>query len=272
MSLSDVSARMLVAAAVVRAGPRVMTLVHPAVRAHGVEEQLLDWAHGQAPDATVETESLTDARSRLFASRGLTQVFAEDVMRISLAEPVPAPVWPDGITLTNWSGDVAARFHAVWETAFRERPGFSGTPAEEWIVDVSEEEAFRPAWSVLATHDRLGDVGFVVGTVGWIDQVGVAPAARGGGLGAALVRESLSRMRTDGASEAWLNVNVDNPARLLYERLGFRIKGRRARFQPGPPAAGPGSSAAGPGSAAAGPGSSAAGPGSAAAGPGSAAG
>jgi mycothiol synthase len=214
-----------------------MTLVHPAVRAHGIEEQLLDWAHGQAPDATVETESLTDARSRLFADRGLTQVFAEDVMRISLAEPVPAPVWPDGITLTGWSPDAAERFHAVWEAAFRERPGFPGTPAAEWIEDVAEEDAFRPAWSMLATHDRLSDIGFVVTTVGWIDQVGVVPAARGRGLGAALVRESLTRMRAAGATEAWLNVNVDNPAGRLYERLGFWIEGRRARFRPGSSAA-----------------------------------
>ena len=35
----------------------------------------------------------------------------------------------------------------------------------------------------------------------------------------------------DGAKEAWLNVNVDNPAAGLYRKLGFTDRGRRARFR-----------------------------------------
>jgi mycothiol synthase len=59
----------------------------------------------------------------------------------------------------------------------------------------------------------------------------VLPAARGRGLGAALVREALHRMRADGATAVMLDVNVDNPARALYRRLGFTVLGRRARFE-----------------------------------------
>lgn len=239
----------LLAAAVLRDGPRLMTLVHPSVRGAGLEEDLLDWGLGLAPAATVETESLTGARERLFASRGLRQVFAECVMRIGLTEPVPAPVWPTGVTVTTWSAADAGRFHAVYHAAFRERPGYSSRPAQEWIEAVTEDDQFRASWSLLATDDRLGDVGFVAALYGWIDQVGVVPAARGIGLGAALVRESLSRMRAGGVPEAWLNVNVDNPAQRLYERLGFRVTGRRARFQAGQPGSGAdqGGSTSGPG-------------------------
>jgi mycothiol synthase len=89
---------------------------------------------------------------------------------------------------------------------------------------------------VLASVPGPGDAGFITATVGWIDQVGVAPDARGSGLGAALIGESLARMRADGATEAWLNVNVNNPASRLYRRLGFEDRGRRARFQPDTPA------------------------------------
>ena len=223
----------LVAAAVVRDGPRATTLVRPSVRGRGFEAELLDWALGLAPEATVETESLTAERERLFASRRLRQVFAEDVMRHGLEEPVPSPDWPAGVSLTGWSSTAARRFHAVYDAAFRERPGYPGWSAEDWIDSVTEEETFRPDWSLLATDHRLGDVGFVTAAVGWIDQVGVVPAGRGRGLGAALVRESLRRMRADGATEAWLNVNVDNPAGRLYRRLGFELKGRRARFEAG---------------------------------------
>ena len=66
---------------------------------------------------------------------------------------------------------------------------------------------------------------------GWIDQVGVMPYARGHGLGAALVLQALTSMRAAGGTEAWLCVNVTNPARRLYERLGFTVAGRRARFR-----------------------------------------
>jgi ribosomal protein S18 acetylase RimI-like enzyme len=84
---------------------------------------------------------------------------------------------------------------------------------------------------VIATVPGRGDIGFVTAAVGWIVQVGVVPAARGEGLGAALIREALTRMQDDGATEAWLDVNVNNPAAKLYERLGFRHQGRRARYQ-----------------------------------------
>jgi len=65
--------------------------------------------------------------------------------------------------------------------------------------------------------------------------VGVRPEQRGRRLGAGLMVEALCRMRDDGAEAALLDVNVDNPAGRLYERLGFALLGRRARFVRGTP-------------------------------------
>ena len=180
----------------------------------------------------METEGLTPAAEALFVSRGLRQIFAEDVMRIDLTGAVPEPVWPDGTVLATWSDATAGRFAAVHDAAFRDRPGFPGRPAAEWIADVAEDEDFRPDWSVLAAVPELGDAGFVTAAVGWIVQVGVIPPARGHGLGVALVTESLDRQRSAGETEAWLDVNVDNPgAAALYRRLGFTPAGRRARYR-----------------------------------------
>jgi len=230
----------LIAAGAVRASPSgagsiATGLVDPAARGRGIGSSLLDWALAvSGRPVTVETESLTPATERLYTSRGLRQVFAENVMRIDLTTPpaaAPPGPWPAGTVLADWSDATAERFFAVYEAAFRERPGFPGWTAPEWIDGVADDDEFRPAWSVLAELPDLGDAGFVTATVGWIDQVGVAPAARGRGLGAALIGESLARMRADGATEAWLNVNVDNRADRLYRRLGFADRGRRARFQ-----------------------------------------
>jgi ribosomal protein S18 acetylase RimI-like enzyme len=184
---------------------------------------------------TVETESLTAEADALFVSRGLRQFFAEDVMRIDLSRPLPTPlaVFPPGTTLTTWSAESAPRFHAVYEAAFRDRPHFPGDPAAEWIAEYDEDDEFRPGWSLLAATPDQGDVAFVTAAEGWIVQVGVDPAARGRGLAKALVQSALSRMTP---TEAWLNVNVDNPgAAALYRRLGFTGAGRRARYRTGPP-------------------------------------
>jgi ribosomal protein S18 acetylase RimI-like enzyme len=126
---------------------------------------------------------------------------------------------------------VAERFHAVYAASFRGRPGFIREPAADWIASHDEDD-FRPDWSVLATVPGLGDAGFITAALGWVVQVGVVPSGRGRGIGAALIRESLSRMAAHGTTEAWLNVNVNNPgAAALYRRLGFVDRGRRARFR-----------------------------------------
>jgi mycothiol synthase len=210
-------------------------LVDPDFRARGIGSRLLNWGlaragHQQQP-ITIETESLTPAAEALFADRGLRQVFAEDVMRIDLADGVPDAVWPAGTRLADWSAADAPRFHQVYAAAFRERPGFPDRPAGEWIADVTEDDEFRPQWSVLATLPDLGDAGFVTAAVDWIVQVGVVPAGRGRGIGGALVAEALRRMRADGAIHAWLDVNVDNTAVRLYRKVGFEHRGRRARYQ-----------------------------------------
>lgn len=236
---------LLVAAGALRpgttgSGATFVGLVDPAKRGRGLGAHLLDWGLDEAArvagPVTVETESLTAQAEALFGARGLRQVFAEDVMRVDLTRAVPdqaAPDggWPDGTTLAVWSAQTAARFHRVYEAAFRERPGFPGWPADQWIAETADDDEFRPDWSVLATAPGLGDAGFVTAAIGWIVQVGVIPSARGRGIGAALVTEALRRMGADGATHAWLDVNIDNPAVRLYRRLGFAHRGRRARYQ-----------------------------------------
>ena len=264
-------------------GATATGMVDPRWRRRGIGARLLDRAletargvangltpagsPGRAGRVSVETESLTPAVAQLFASRGLRQVFAEDIMRFDLVAPaaeapdaggaegldaggaegldagraeasdvraaavaVPTPVWPAGTRLTDWTDETASRFFAVYAASFRDRPGFPGWSAEQWI-SWSVDDGFRPGWSVLATVPEVGDAGFVTCADGWIVQVGVVPVARGRGLGAALVGEALRRMSADGAREALLDVNVDNPAGRLYRRLGFAVLGRRARFE-----------------------------------------
>ncbi len=57
-----------------------------------------------------------------------------------------------------------------------------------------------------------------------IMQIQIAPELQGRGIGAALVREVIAEARVAKAALT-LSVLKVNPARALYERLGFRVEG-----------------------------------------------
>ena len=89
---------------------------------------------------------------------------------------------------------------------------------------------------VLAAKDRqlLGAVVFLrTGMGGYVPGnlllfVSVAPERRGRGLGRALIEQGLAQC--DGPVK--LHVEYDNPAKRLYERVGFTSKYAEMRYQP----------------------------------------
>lgn len=56
--------------------------------------------------------------------------------------------------------------------------------------------------------------------------IGVVPARRGRGVGSALLAALIEQARVGGHPAISLSVEDGNPARLLYERAGFRAVGR----------------------------------------------
>ena len=212
-------------------------LVHPAKRRLGIGGHGFDWAAQEAQRAgraelRAETESLNNGAHALYLSKGLYQVLAEDVMQLDARTPVPLAHAPSGLTLSHWGQADPARFYAVYQAAFRERPGFPGWPQARWVDWISDDDDFRPAWTLLASLDGA-DVAFVAGAAtGWISQMGVVPSARGKDIGALLIAEAVRCMRSAGETSVTLNVNVNNPhAAALYRRLGFARIGRRAKYQ-----------------------------------------
>src|SRR6266567_1904329 len=209
-------------------------LVHPAWRRRGIGERAFDWAAREVGDGALraETEALSEGAHALYLSKGLSQVFAEDVMQLAGRAHPPATHAPEGLILSQWDQADPARYYAVYQASFRDRPGFPGWAQERWIEWISDDEDFRPEWTLLATTDG-NDVGFIVGeATGWIVQMGVVPTARGKDIGARLIAEAVQRMRSAGETTITLNVNVDNPhATALYSRFGFTRTGRRARYE-----------------------------------------
>jgi mycothiol synthase len=188
---------------------------------------------GGAPVQAV-SEALTDDEVARWGSLGFDLVFEELAMELDLTAAPHRPVsWPAGTRVMNWDADAAAFSFAVYDAAFRDRPGFPGWSRLEWTERLTGDDDFLPAASMCALSGNL-PVGFVVSRRGWIDQVGVIPTHRRQGLAAALVAEATCRMRAQGMSVARLHVNTNNPGALAaWRALGWQVAGRRGRFERG---------------------------------------
>jgi ribosomal protein S18 acetylase RimI-like enzyme len=69
------------------------------------------------------------------------------------------------------------------------------------------------------------------GIVGYIQTLEVAPARRGHGIGAELLRRAEGSARKLGARILWLHVHEDNPAAIrLYQAHGYRRTGKLENY------------------------------------------
>jgi ribosomal protein S18 acetylase RimI-like enzyme len=183
----------------------------------------------------VSTESLTNSASRLYQAHGFEPAMEELVMRRDLHLPLPDLPLPPSVTVTSWEPNLADQFFQAYHASFRDRPGFPGWSAAEWIGRRIDDENARHKWSLLARSADV-PVGFLTaGTEhpgGFVVQVGVIPEQRRRGLGSALMVETMRRMQAAGEIATQLTVNVNNPGAIqTYAHLDFETVGRRARYE-----------------------------------------
>ncbi|MEU5562678.1 GNAT family N-acetyltransferase [Micromonospora musae] len=214
------------------AGPATTTgLVHPDRRGQGLGTRLITWAAERAGDSDLllTTETWSADADRLLTAHGFHRTFAESVLRHDL-DAVPAVAQPDSVRTEPVTAGVGGELFSTYCAAFADRPGFVTPDADEWLAELLEDDEYRPDLSLLARAPDGQPVGFVnvIGT--WVDQVGVVPTWRKRRVGAYLVGSVLRSLAAEGAPQAWLCVNDDNPAGVLYRRLGFVDAGRRARY------------------------------------------
>jgi ribosomal-protein-alanine N-acetyltransferase len=117
----------------------------------------------------------------------------------------------------------AAALAAIHAAAFRD--------AEAWSAAVIAGQLAHPA--CFALIDPAGGMllARVAADEAEILTLGVAPAARRGGIGRGLVAAAMRRAAAAGAATMFLEVaSTNTPARALYEAAGFVRVGRRARY------------------------------------------
>ena len=228
-------------------GPSGELVIHPAYRRQGLgllltralvaeagERPLRLWAHGDLP-----------AAARLAAAAGFERVRALWQMRRSLQSRLDRPELADGVTVRTF---VVGQDEDEW-TDLNSR-AFAGHPEQgAWTrgdLDLREREPwFDPDGFFLA--ERGGKlIGFhwtkiheapdheardleaqdqetrAHEPIGEVYVVGVAPEARGTGLGRALTLVGLRYLRSRGLFQVMLYVDESNTAAIgLYESLGF---------------------------------------------------
>ena len=190
------------------------------------------------PPKRITCEHLTDEIIAEYQNSGFTLAFAEEVMCFDLSQAIPSIALPSDIACLPWNAEHIPAFFAVYQAAFRERPGFPYWSMEQWVHWHTNDATFRPDLTLLAMAQEQ-PVAFIASTddaelpqqIGWIGQLGVHPQWRGRGLAAALISQNLLAWRSEGKHAVMLDVNVNNPGAMhLYQRLGFTVVGRRGAF------------------------------------------
>lgn len=220
---------------------RLYARTHPAATGTGVGSALLEFcesrAHELAPDQARElttTSWAADERApELLAGRGFAPVRYFLRMKIAV-EAVPARLaWRAGVDVVPFSdGSVEDdALYRAWRDAFAGHWGRSDQgPAAFWMERRNPEREvypFDPSLWFVAT--RAGEVvGFSLceqnGELGRVAEIGVVEAARGEGLGFALLVHSFHELRDRGAAEIVLEVDAENvtSAVRLYTKAGMK--------------------------------------------------
>lgn len=215
----------------IRGGFTASGLVHPSAYGQGLGLELARWVREHSKGATIHLamESVSPEAEELFANIGLHRTFSETVMRHDLKH-IPFVRLADDLVSLPFTEDLSETFHKAYEQSFQDQPGYDKGAATAWGAWLREQEGFLPEASRVMIDKTGHVVGFVTVSEDWIEEVGVVPAWRGKGVGAHLVVRTLRAMQKRGAERVWLAVGSDNPARSLYERLGFKRYGTRARY------------------------------------------
>jgi ribosomal protein S18 acetylase RimI-like enzyme len=156
---------------------------------------------------------------------------------VELGTPVVGSVAP-GITVREATereigvvADMAAQLHD--NTRFANDPAIPGAKVAELYRRYILRDASTAGWSVLVAQRGGAIIGYAThgpndrespGDTGTIGLIGVAPEARGLGLGASLIAQGVQRENDAGRSRmSVVTQGGSRPALAMYQRAGFVV-------------------------------------------------
>jgi len=213
-------------------------VVHPAHRGRGIGAALLARIEARAIEMMAGVHGARvrqsvnagdQAAAAMLRSRGLRLVRHFWHMSIELPADVVAGPAPSGIAITSLrSQDDLRPVHVVLDEAFVDHWDHQSGPFEDWAQDRAQGSDYEPALWRLAWEDRrlVGALTAAVrGDQAWVMELGVCRAARGRGIGAALLQGAFEAFAARGVPSVVLVVDAANAtgATALYERVGMRV-------------------------------------------------
>ena len=212
-------------------------------RGRGIGAALLGWTLRRARAAGARsafTDTDSPAGVALLTAQGFRHDRLLEVMVLEDPSAVAPPAWPAGTRLER-RGRGQALVDAVvaaCDRAFADLEGYRGA-TRPVVARVLADDSSDPSLCLLAwrggevvglCYCRLERSGDALG--GWVEDLGVAPAARGIGLGRALLRQGVAELAARGAASVLLGVDARNEvAKGLYLATGFKRTGELTRYQ-----------------------------------------
>ena len=226
--------------------PRVLFRVDPDLAGGPVIDAILAWASARAREnlplavrdarvaLTTGVASVNESVIAALERGGWTRDRVNWTMEIDLAAAaVPAPHWPDGITLRTADLEVdAPAIHAAEADAFSDHYGFLPQPYDRWLH--FRTRLMRPEpdlWFLAMDGDEIAGMALCASErpgeseVGWVSSLGVRRPWRQRGLGLAILRHAFREIAARGRTRAGLGVDSQSltGATRLYERAGMRV-------------------------------------------------
>ncbi len=173
---------------------------------------------------------------RLLEAAGYTRGHHYAEMETELTDDMPAPIWSQGVSVRTFEiGRDTAACHALQNLAWAQYKTYEPVSFERW-ADLLREPDFDPSlWFLAEERDTL--VGMCLSREyedqAWIISLGVHPEHRGRGLGEALLRHAVCRLRARGVTRVGLSVSsrTSQSAWKVYEHVGMRDSGGWVAFE-----------------------------------------
>jgi len=168
---------------------------------------------------------------RILAARGYDLVRHDFHMEVGLGEePVPAPVWPEGIELRRYADEDDGRVYEANMESFAGHWEFEREPYDAWAHGRSLGPHDPSLWFLAHDGNELAGICLCRPLrpgdpeLGWVSVLGVLPPWRRKGLGLALLRHAFGEFHRRGLRRVGLGVDAENTtgAVRLYRRAGMR--------------------------------------------------
>jgi ribosomal protein S18 acetylase RimI-like enzyme len=209
-----------------------------------LEPEMLDWAERHIREQVRATDGAARLEVQARESDGpllallegrvyRREDYADVYLRQELDQPIPAPELPAGWSVRSvgdeeeWEERVNLH-REVWHPsrvtldAYQRLQGVEGYAHDLDLMTVSPEDAFGSY--CIVWYDPVTQIGE-------FEPVGTRAAYRRMGLGKAVLREGLRRLRSRGARTAIVyTTDTNEPAVRLYESVGFHIRDRFLQY------------------------------------------